>query len=151
VPDDPPNKILIDAVLDGLKQKVIFLVDNEVGPEGIDRLVKKTERLAFAALVEQFGDDAARKFFVNSENAWVLRTTFGGWVFFSPVDMLSPTTSMDGLGQPDFVYWPNVEGEHARVPWQMWATLRERGNLWRPPPGARTSGPKTVWDRLRDP
>ena len=147
---DPPNKVLIEAVLDGLKHGVIFLVDNDVdNTDDVDRLVKKTERLAFEALVKQFGDEAARKFFVQSENAWILRTTFGGWVFFYPIEILTPDTSMGDVGQPDFVYWPDANGKYARVPWHQWTTLRESGNVWRP--GSTAAGPRSVWERLRDP
>ncbi len=150
--NDPPNKVLIDAVLDGLKQGVVFLVDSEIEPEDVERLAKKTERLAFNALAGQFGDEAARKFFVKSENPWILRTTFGGWVFFYPIEMLTPETSMGEVGHPDFTYWPDAEGNYARVPWVQWLTMREHGNIWRPSPHARAlGGPRSVWERLRDP
>jgi hypothetical protein len=148
---DPPNKILIDAVLDGLKHGVVFLVDNDIETEDVERLVKKTERLAFDALVQTFGDESARKFFVKSENAWILRTTFGGWVFFYPIEVLTAQTSMQDVGDPQFVYWPDASGEYARVPWMQWLSLRERGNVWRPTSMSRASGPRSVWERLRDP
>lgn len=154
---DPPNKVLIDAVLASLKHGVIFLVDNEALAIGgktdeMDCLVKKTEKLAFKALSEQFGEDAARKFFVKSENPWILRTAFGGWIFFYPIEVLTPETSMVEIGEPDFVYWPDADGTYARVPWVQWSTIRERGNVWRPTSAARAAGgPRSVWDRLRDP
>lgn len=149
---DPPNKVLIEAVLDGLKHGVVFLVDNEMDPAEVDRLSKKTEKLAFEALVQQFGAEAARKFFVKSENAWILRTTFGGWVFFYPIEILTPDTSMGEVGHPDFVYWPDADGNYARVPWVQWITMREAGNVWRPTSHARAlGGPRSVWERLRDP
>lgn len=148
MPESPPDKILIDAMLNGLKQRVMFLVDSDIPNEDIERLTDKTKRLSFQALVQQFGDDAARKFFVVSENPWLLRTTFGGWVFFYPNEVLTPQTSMESLGTPDFVYWSNAEGVYARVPWQVWANLREAGNVLRPAPQA---GPKSVWERLLDP
>jgi hypothetical protein len=152
VPDraDPPNKILIDAVLDGLKHGVVFLVDNEIEAQDVERLVKKTEKLAFGALAEQFGEEAARKFFVRSENPWILRTAFGGWVFFYPIEALTPQVSMSDVGEPDFVYWPDAGGIYGRVPWIQWIAMREKGNIWRPPPG-RGSSPRSVWERLRNP
>lgn len=149
---DPPTKVLIDAVLDGLKQGVVFLVDTDMDHEDVGRLAKKTERLAFDALVQQLGDEAARKFFVKSENAWILRSTFGGWVFFYPIEVLTPETSMAEVGQPDFVYWPDADGNYARVPWNHWVAVREHGNVWRPTSAARAmGGPRSVWERLRDP
>ncbi len=149
---DPANKILIDSVLDGLKHGVIFLVDNDLEPAEVDRLVRKTEKLAFEALGKQFGIESARKFFVKSENAWILRTSFGGWIFFYPIEALTPQTGMQDVGEPDFVYWPDAEGQYARVPWIQWAAIREKGNIWRPHSTARAlGGPRSVWERLRDP
>jgi hypothetical protein len=150
---DPPNKVLIDAVLAALKHGVVFLVDNDMeDASDVERLVKKTERLAFEALVETFGRDSAKKFFVKSENAWILRTTFGGWVFFYPIEALTPDTSLAEVGSPEFVYWPDAKGSYARVPWMQWIALREGGgNAWRPPTMARGPGPRSVWERLRDP
>jgi hypothetical protein len=145
---DPPDKTLIDAVLDGLKQRVVFLVDDD-DAEHVEGLVKKTERIAFRALVQQFGDSAARKFFATSENPWILRTTFGGWVFFYPIELLTPQTSMAEIGQPDFVYWPDARGTYARMPFHQWAQLRDAGNIWRPDPS--NHGPRSVFERLRDP
>ena len=147
--NDPPNKVLIEAVLDGLKHGVIFLVDNETPTEDIARLAKKTERLAFQALVEQFGDEIARRFFIRSENPWILRTMFRGWVFFYPIDVLTPETSLAEVGQPDFVFWPDAGGNYARVPWLQWSALRAENNVYRPV--HRSGGPRTVWERLRDP
>ena len=148
---DPPNKTLINAVLDGLKNGVIFLVDNEIETSEVHRLVKKTERLASEALVDQFGVEGARKFFVPSENAWILRTAFGGWVFFYPIEDLTPDTNMDPLGDPDFVYWPDVEGQYARVSWDQWSEHRTAGHTWRPKPTMKkVKGPRSIWERLRE-
>ncbi len=149
---DPPNKILIDAVLDGLKHGVVFLVDTDIeDPDDVNRLVKKTEKLAFQALIPTFGEEAARKFFVKSENAWILRTTFGGWVFFYPIEALTPQTGMEEVGEPEFVYWPDAKNNYVRVPWIQWLTLRDRGNIWRPTTSGRQPGsPRSIWERIRD-
>jgi hypothetical protein len=150
---DPADRILIDAVLDGMKQRVVFLVDADADePEEIDRLGRKTEKLALTALTEQFGKDAAKKFFVSSENPWLLRTKFGGWVFFYPIDVLTEQTSWDELGSPNFVYWPDTQGKYGRIPWSQWLDMRGRGNVWRPSSPSRTvTGPRSIWERLRDP
>ena len=149
---DPPKKVLIDAVLDGLKQGVVFLVDDKIDSSDVERLAQKTERLALAALVEQFGTEAASKFFAKSDNPWILRTSFGGWVFFYPIEVLTPEMSMAGVGAPDFVYWPDAKGNYERVPWIQWSAVRGRGNVWRPTSDARAAGgPRSVWERLRDP
>jgi hypothetical protein len=147
--NDPPNKVLIDAVLDGLKHGVVFLVDSEIENDDVKRLVKKTEKLALGALLDQFGQDLSSKFFTHSENIWILRTTFGGWVFFYPIEALTPDMSMDGMGQPDFVYWPNAKGQYERVPWLYWAEMRRRGSAWRPT--STSPDPRSIWERLRDP
>lgn len=149
---DPPNKVLIEAVLDGLKHGVVFLVDyGAEQAEEVGRLVRKTQKLALEALVPTFGEPAARKFFLHSENAWILRTTFGGWVFFYPIEALRPETGMDDVGEPEFVYWPDADGHYARVPWVQWGVLRERGHVWRPTAQSRTHSPRSIWERLRDP
>ena len=147
---EPTNQTLIDAVLDGLKHGVIFLVDiEESDAQDVGPLVKKTERLAFDALVKQFGTETARKFFVKSENEWILRTAFGGWLFFYPIEVLTPQTSLEDVGKPDFVYWPDADGRYERVPWIQWLSMRVGGHVWRPKSNAK--GPRSVWDRIRDP
>ena len=147
---EPPDKILIDAVLDGLKAGVVFLVDSENDTKDVALLAKKTEHLASGALIQQLGEIAARKFFVKSENPWILRTSFGGWVFFYPIEEIAPDMSWEGLGQPSIVYWPDANGSYASVPWALWATQRIVGNVWRPtaPPADH---PRNIWERLRDP
>lgn len=147
---DPPDKILIDAVLDGLKVGVVFLVDNEIDTKDVALLAKKTEHLASGALIQQLGEVAARKFFVRSEDPWILRTSFGGWVFFYPIEECSPDMAWEGLGVPGIVYWPDGHGVYASVPYNLWATQRTTGNIWRPmaPPSTRQ---KSIWERLRDP
>ncbi len=148
--DDPPNSVLIEAVLNGIKSGVVFLVDSEIDDRDVERLVQKTEKLALGAIVEQFGDDMARKFFVKSENLWILRTSFGGWIFFYPIEALTPETSLAEVGTPESVYWPNASGEYARVPHSQWASLRAN-HTWRPSARALSGRPRSVWERLRDP
>jgi hypothetical protein len=148
--DDPPNNVLIEAVLNGIKSGVVFLVDSEIDHRDVERLVKKTEKLALGAIVEQFGDDMAKKFFVKSENPWILRTSFGGWIFFYPIEALTPETSLAEVGIPESVYWPNASGEYARVPHSHWAPLRTK-HTWRPSAKALLGRPRSVWERLRDP
>jgi hypothetical protein len=154
MPDvDPPNSILIDAVLNALKHGVVFLVDSEIEPEDVERLVQKTEKLAAGVIAKQFDAQTAAKFFTRSENPWILRTTFGGWVFFYPIEMLTPQTSMGDIGVPEFVFWPDADGKYARVPWQQWLGIREAGDyVWRPTSPIRSKGgkPRSVWERLRD-
>jgi hypothetical protein len=77
-----------------------------------------------------------------------LRTTFGGWVFFYPIELLSPDHSMSEVGNPDFVYWPDADGNYAQVPWGEWIASRRQGHVWRPTTMHR---PRSVWERLRKP
>ena len=82
MPDvDPPNSILIDAVLEiPVKHGVVFLVDSEIEPEDVERLVQKTEKLAAGVIAKQFDAQTAAKFFTRSENPWILKkATFEGW------------------------------------------------------------------------
>jgi len=148
-PHDPPDKVLIETVLDALHQGVIFLVASEIEPEDVERLVKKTSRLATGAIFTKFGKEASSKFFLPSDNSWVLKTAFGGWIFFYPVEVLTPTASMEQLGDPDFVYWPDVEGAYARVPYPQWTSLRQRGDVYRPT-GPQPKGPRSIWQRLAE-
>ena len=147
---DPSDKVLIEAVLSGLKNGVIFLVDSEIPEEDVERLVRKTSKLAGGVLVEQLGPDMAKKFFVGSENPWILRTSFGGWIFFYPIEALTPETSMADSGTPTWVYWPNASGEYAKVPYNQWSSLRQ-SHTWRPSAQAVTGRPRSVWERLRNP
>lgn len=142
------DSVLVNAMTDALKSRVLFLVTST---ENIERLVARTTRLTLQLVRDQLGVTDPSKVFVPTENQWLLKTSFGGFLFFYPAELLTP--DMDS-GSPEWVYWPSAGGgKHVRVPAYEYLRLRQQGNVWRPvppKPGVKP-GKRSVWDHIADP